>query len=243
MPAYNAAKTLERTIKEIPENSFDEIIVVDDASSDGTFELAKKLNVTVIKHEKNYGYGANQKTCYQEALKHGADIIIMLHADYQYDPQLIPLLKRALIENEADCVLASRMLGDPLKGGMPLYKFIGNKGLTAVENFILRTNFSEFHTGYRAFTRDALLSVNFKQNSDGFLFDNEIIIQLVKQKMKIIEIPTTTRYAYDSSSVNLWESIKYGLGIIRLLWKEGCAKLFLTRTRDHLGSKGGSKNN
>jgi glycosyltransferase involved in cell wall biosynthesis len=219
MPAYNAAKTLERTIKEIPENSFDEIIVVDDASSDGTFELAKKLNVTVIKHEKNSGYGANQKTCYQEALKRRADIIIMLHADYQYDPQLIPLLKRAMIENKADCALASRMLGNPLKGGMPLYKFIGNKALTAFENFILQTNFSEFHTGYRAFTKDALLAVNFQKNSNGFLFDNEIIIQFVKLKMKIIEIPTTTRYAYDSSSVNFLESIKYGFGILFILVK------------------------
>lgn len=219
MPAYNAAKTLEKTYTEIPLGSYDEIILVDDASNDNTVELAKKLNLIIAQHQKNKGYGGNQKSCYKKALERGADVIVMLHPDFQYDPRIIPNITLPIIEGQADIVLASRMirdplLGGPIKGGMPIYKFIANRILTLVENLALGTYFSEFHTGYRAFSREALESLPFNLNSDDFIFDNEIIIQGIIKKLTFKEIPVTTKYFRDASSVNFLKSTQYGIQVI-----------------------------
>lgn len=219
MPAYNAEKTLEKTYKDMPLELIDEVILVDDASSDNTVESAKKLNLKVVVHEQNLGYGGNQKTCYKEALKEGADIIIMLHPDYQYDPKIIPDILEAFKDKEIKVVFASRMLGNPLKGGMPLYKYISNKFLTFVENLALGTNYSEFHTGYRAYRREVLESIPFEVNSNGFVFDNEIIVQMHMKKFKIKEIPVKTKYGVDSSSVSFTSSIFYGLGVLKTIAK------------------------
>jgi glycosyltransferase involved in cell wall biosynthesis len=230
MPAYNAALTLEKTYYALPEGSFDQIILVDDASADNTIEIAKKLNLTAIRHRKNRGYGGNQKTCYSKALDEGADIVVMLHPDYQYDPSIIQEIVQPILEDTADVVLASRMLGNPLKGGMPVYKYVANKFLTGLENFILGTHFSEFHTGYRAYNRHALTSVNFEANSENFVFDNEILVQFVIRGMRFKEIPVTTRYSFDSSSVSFKAGVVYGLSILKtiakyLLFRWGLVKL------------------
>ena len=219
MPAYNAAKTLERTYSAIPSESYDEIILVDDASSDGTWAVATKLPIVCIRHRKNRGYGGNQKTCYTRAMEHGAEYVVMLHPDYQYDPTMVGDLVAPLRNGEADAVFASRMLGNPLAGGMPLWKYIANRFLTGFENFALGTRFSEFHTGYRAFTRHALESVNFESNSENFLFDNEIIVQLVLKGFRFKEIPVTTRYTFDCSSVRFGQGCVYGLGILKTVLK------------------------
>ena len=214
MPAYNAAQTLEKTYHAIPDGCYDSIILVDDASSDNTVEVAKKLNLIVVEHPQNRGYGGNQKTCYTRALADGAEIIVMLHPDYQYDPTIVNDLVEPIRNGEADVVLASRMLGDPLKGGMPKIKFVVNKILTWMENVVLGTRFSEFHTGYRAFNRDALESVPFNENSDDFIFDNEIIVQLLIKKKRFKEIPVSTRYSFDSSSVSFYKGTIYAFGIL-----------------------------
>lgn len=224
MPAYNAAKTLEKTYKAIPKGSYDEIILVDDKSKDETVKVAKKLNLIVVQHEKNRGYGGNQKTCYDLALKRGADVVVMLHPDYQYDPSIVPNIALPILQNQADVVLASRFLRDPLKGGpikggMPVYKYIANKMLTALENFILGTYFSEFHTGYRAFSKKALQSVKYDLNSDDFIFDNEILVQMVIRKLRFKEIPVETKYFTEASSINFLRSSKYGLEILKTLAK------------------------
>jgi glycosyltransferase involved in cell wall biosynthesis len=219
MPAYNAARTLEKTYHALPQGSYDEIILVDDASSDNTVEIASKLNIIAVRHRKNRGYGGNQKTCYTKALEEGAAIVVMLHPDYQYDPTIVTDLVKPILRDEADVVLASRMLDNPLKGGMPLYKFIANKTLTWLENLVLRTHFSEFHTGYRAYNRYALESVNFEANSENFVFDNEIIVQFVIKKMRFREIPVSTRYAFDSSSVKFKAGVIYGLSILKTIIK------------------------
>jgi len=219
MPAYNAARTLEKTYYHIPPSSYDEIILVDDASSDGTWAIANKLPITAIRHRKNRGYGGNQKTCYTTALQRGADYVVMLHPDYQYDPTIVGDLVAPLRAGEADVVLASRLLGDPLAGGMPQWKFVANRILTGTENLALGTRFSEFHTGYRAFTRAALESVNFEANSEGFVFDNEILVQLVLKKVRFKEIPVSTRYSFDCSSVNFGQGCIYGLGILKTIVK------------------------
>ena len=219
MPAYNAARTLEKTYYHIPPNNYDEIILVDDASSDNTWTIANNLPITAIRHRKNRGYGGNQKTCYTTALQRGAEFVVMLHPDYQYDPTIVGDLVAPLRSGEADAVLASRMLGDPLAGGMPLWKFIVNKILTWTENVALGTHFSEFHTGYRAFSRAALESVNFEANSEGFLFDNEIIVQLVLKGLRFKEIPVSTRYSFDCSSVGFGQGSVYGLGILKTILK------------------------
>jgi glycosyltransferase involved in cell wall biosynthesis len=219
MPAYNAALTLEKTYYALPEGSFDQIILVDDASADNTIEIAKKLNLTAIRHRKNRGYGGNQKTCYSRALEEGAEIIVMLHPDYQYDPTIINEIVKPILQGEADVVFASRMLGSPIKGGMPLYKYVANKFLTWLENLVLGTHFSEFHTGYRAYNRHALTNVNFEANSENFVFDNEIIVQFVVKKMRFKEIPVTTRYSFDSSSVSFKAGVVYGLSILRTIVK------------------------
>ena len=219
MPAYNAAKTLEKTYSAIPPNSYDEIILVDDASSDGTWSVATQLPIFCIRHRKNRGYGGNQKTCYTRAMEHGADYVVMLHPDYQYDPTIVGELVAPLRRGEADIVFASRLLGDPLAGGMPYWKFVANRFLTGIENLALGTHFSEFHTGYRAFTRKALESVNFEANSENFLFDNEIIVQLVLKGFRFKEIPVPTRYTFDCSSVRFGQGVVYGLGILKTVSK------------------------
>ena len=219
MPAYNAARTLEKTYYCIPPNSYDEIILVDDASSDGTWAIANSLPINCIRHRKNRGYGGNQKTCYTRALEHGAEFVVMLHPDYQYDPTIVGNLVAPLRAGEADVVLASRMLGNPLAGGMPKWKYVVNKMLTGIENLALGTKFSEFHTGYRAFNRKALESVNFEANSEDFLFDNEILVQFVLKKLCFKEIPVTTRYSFDCSSVNFRQGCIYGLGILKTIVK------------------------
>ena len=219
MPAYNAARTLERTYSAIPPASYDEIILVDDASSDGTWSVALKLPIVAIRHRKNRGYGGNQKTCYTRALENGAEYVVMLHPDYQYDPTMVGDLVAPLRNGDADVVLASRLLGNPLAGGMPYWKFLANRFLTGIENFALGTRFSEFHTGYRAYSRRALESVNFEANSENFLFDNEIIVQLVLKGFRFKEIPVTTRYTFDCSSVRFGQGCVYGLGILKTVLK------------------------
>ena len=219
MPAYNAAQTLEKTYSQIPREAYDEIILVDDASSDATWAIATKLPIVAVRHRKNRGYGGNQKTCYTRALEHGAEFVVMLHPDYQYDPSIVGDLVAPLRRGEADVVLASRMLGDPLAGGMPYWKYVANRFLTGTENLALGTRFSEFHTGYRAFTRHALESVNFEANSENFVFDNEIIVQLVLKGFRFKEIPVTTRYAFDCSSVRFGQGCVYGLGILKTITK------------------------
>ena len=218
LPAYNAEKTLERTVADIPRDIVSEILLVDDASKDRTVEIAKKLGLTVYQHEKNLGYGANQKTCYEKALEHGADVAVMCHPDYQYDPKIIPQLVEPILRGEADAVSGSRMMkGGALEGGMPLWKHNANILLTAFENVMLGTYLSEYHSGFRAYSAKALKRIDFKKNSDGFIFDTEIIVQLHVQHFKIDEIPIRTRYFEEASSIRLWPSILYGLGIIRVM--------------------------
>jgi len=222
MPAYNASKTLEKTVQEVKDQGIvDFIIVVDDASKDNTVDVARKIpEVEVIQHPQNRGYGGNQKTCYKTALERGADIIIMVHPDYQYTPQLIPAMASMIGNNLYDCVLASRILGGgSLKGGMPLWKHNANIFLTAFENVILHTYLTEYHSGFRAYSARLLKSIRFKENSDGFLFDTEIIVQLLLKKFRIEEIPIRTRYFPEASTVGFWCGVVYGLGIIRTMLK------------------------
>ena len=220
MPAYNAAKTLEKTYKAIPPGTVREIILVDDHSHDETIEIARSLNITTFKHTANYGYGANQKTCYTEALKTGHGIIVMLHPDFQYDPSLIPKIIEPITNREADVVLGSRLLNNrPIKQGMPWWKYISNRFLTFLENVVFGLNFSEYHTGYRAYSRRALEQVNFQINSDKFVFDQEIITQFVANGCVIKEVSVPARYFPDASSANFIQSVKYGLSILWLLFR------------------------
>jgi glycosyltransferase involved in cell wall biosynthesis len=220
MPAYNAEKTLERTLEDIPRDRVDEIILTDDASRDGTAELARKLGLRVIVHEKNRGYGGNQKTCYREALKLGGDIMIMVHPDHQYDPRIIPQLILPLLNEECDAVFGSRMLGGrPLEGGMPKWKYLANIFLTAFENATFYMYLTEYHSGLRAYSRRYLETAKFELNSDDFVFDSEIIAQGVIHRMRIREIPIETRYFEEASKIGLLRSIVYGLSILKTLVK------------------------
>jgi len=216
MPAYNAEKTLLKTYEEIPKQIVDEVLVVDDCSSDKTAQIARDLGITVFIHERNKGYGANQKTCYLQALLHGADIVIMLHPDYQYPPRLVTAMASLIASGMFDMVLGSRILGGKaLKGGMPLYKYISNRFLTFIENECLRQKLSEYHTGFRAFSRKLLLDLPIMENSDDFIFDNQMIAQAVYFGYDIGEITAPSRYTHDSSSISLWRSVVYGLGVLR----------------------------
>lgn len=227
LPAYNAGKTLEKTYNEIPKDIVDFIILVDDASSDGTYNLAKKLKIDhVIKHEANKGYGGNQKTCYDRALELGSDIIIMLHPDYQYTPKLIRSMSYMISEGIYPVVFGSRILGNgSRKGGMPLYKYISNRLLTAFQNLMLRQKLSEYHTGYRAFSADVLKSINYSNNSDDFIFDNEIIAQIFMAGYEIGEMTCPTKYFDEASSINFIRSVKYGFGVIRVSFQYRLQKL------------------
>ena len=221
LPAFNAEKTLKKTLADIPTGWLDEIILVDDASSDNTCELAKNLGLKIFQHKKNLGYGANQKTCYQEALKLGADIIIMIHPDHQYDPRLVPDLLLPLIRGDADAVFGSRMMrpGSALAGKMPVWKYLANIFLTKLENLILGLKLTEYHSGFRAYSRKALEAVNFLANSNDFVFDTEIIIQLKLKKLKIFELPISTRYFPDASMIGFKKSVKYGFSILKNLFQ------------------------
>lgn len=217
MPAYNAEKTLRATYAEIPFDIVDEVILVDDASSDRTVEVAYELGIRhIIRHQKNLGYGGNQKTCYDRALELKADFIVMLHPDYQYTPRLIPAMVSLLASGLYPVVLGSRILGNgALKGGMPLYKYIFNRILTLLQNFIMGKKLSEYHTGYRAYTREVLVNINYHANSNDFVFDNQILAQIFMAGYDIAEITCPTKYFEDASSINFARSIKYGLGVIK----------------------------
>jgi len=215
MPAYNAAKTLAQTVREIPREIVDEILLVDDASSDETVKLANELNLTVFLHEKNFGYGRNQKTCYREALRRGADIVVMVHPDYQYSPNLIVPMAGMIAFGEYDAVIASRILGKgALAGGMPLYKYISNRFLTLVQNVLLSYKLSEYHTGFRAFHRKVLEKLPLENNSDDFVFDNQMLAQVIYFRFRLGEISSPTRYFAEASSINFSRSVRYGLGVL-----------------------------
>jgi glycosyltransferase involved in cell wall biosynthesis len=215
MPAYNAEKTLLKTYNDIPVGIVDEVIVTDDFSTDKTVELGKKIGLPVYTHKRNLGYGANQKTCYREALKRNADIVIMLHPDYQYPPKLIIAMAALISSGMFDIVLGSRILGGmALKGGMPLYKYIANRLLTFIENILLGQKISEYHTGYRAFSKDILLNLPLLENSDDFLFDNQLLVQAVYFGYRVGEITAPAQYTKESSSIGFKKSIIYGLGVI-----------------------------
>ena len=218
MPAYNAAKTLHMTYADLPRDMVDLVILVDDGSSDETAKIARELGLELFVHDRNYGYGANQKTCYREALRAGADIVVMVHPDYQYDPTLLPEIIKPIQDGQADVVLGSRLMGEhPMKQGMPWWKYISNRFLTMAENVVFGLHLSEYHTGYRAFCREALESVNLPMNSDKFIFDQEILAQLVNIKMRITEVPVPTRYFAQASSASFLASTRYGLSILLLL--------------------------
>ncbi|MBI2055039.1 MAG: glycosyltransferase [Candidatus Sungbacteria bacterium] len=219
LPAYHAVKTLTRTVEAIPKDWVDEIILVDDASSDNTAGLARSLGITTVIHQKNTGYGGNQKTCYQEAMSRGADIVIMVHPDFQYDPSFIPQLVSPIAAGEADACFGSRMImkGDALRGGMPWWKFVANIGLTALENFILGLGLTEYHSGFRAYSREVLSILPLQKNADGFVFDSEIIVQLGIAGFSIKEIPITTRYFKEASMIGFWKSVRYGFSILLLM--------------------------
>lgn len=218
MPAYNAAKTLHMTYADLPRDAVDLVIVVDDGSSDETARIARDLGLELFVHHRNYGYGANQKTCYREALKAGADIVVMVHPDYQYDPTLLPDIVRPIREGRADVVLGSRLMGaSSMKQGMPWWKFIANRFLTELENWVFGLSLSEYHTGYRAFSRQVLESVNVQMNSDGFIFDQEIMAQIVDLRLRITEVPVPTRYFAQASSASFVQSSVYGVKILWLL--------------------------
>ncbi|MEM7572837.1 MAG: glycosyltransferase family 2 protein [Bacteroidota bacterium] len=218
LPAYNAALTLEKTYREIPFDLVDEVILCDDASKDKTSELARSLGIEhVIVHENNRGYGANQKSLYRKALEVGADIVIMLHPDYQYTPKLIPSMVNIIGEGLYPVVLGSRILGrGALAGGMPLYKYIANRFLTATQNFLVNYKLSEYHTGYRSFSREVLEGINFEANDDDFVFDNEMLSQIIYAGFHIGEVTCPTKYFEEASSINFKRSMKYGLGVLRV---------------------------
>jgi glycosyltransferase involved in cell wall biosynthesis len=218
MPAYNAAKTLRITYDSIPMADVDHVILVDDGSRDETLKVAKDLKLEVFVHARNFGYGANQKTCYTEALKAGADIVVMLHPDYQYDPALVPEMIAPIKTGDADVVLGSRLLqGDVVRQGMPRWKYLGNRFLTRLENWALGISLAEYHTGYRAFSRRVLEEVPFLLNSDKFVFDQEMLVQAVHLNFRIREVPVPTRYFPEASSASLRASIIYGISILGLL--------------------------
>jgi glycosyltransferase involved in cell wall biosynthesis len=229
MPAYNAAKTVEMTYKEIPFDIVDEVILVDDQSKDDTVTVAKQIGIQhVIKHEKNKGYGGNQKTCYTKALEIGADIVVMLHPDYQYTPKLITAMVSMIGQDLYPVVFGSRILGKgALKGGMPMYKYISNRMLTLAQNILMNQKLSEYHTGYRAFSREVLQTVNFQKNSDNFVFDNQMIAQIFYKGFDIAEVTCPTKYFEEASSINFKNSTIYGLGVLGVSFRYFLAKLGL----------------
>ena len=233
MPAYNASKTIEMTLKEIPQPIVDEVILVDDASKDDTSEVAKNLGIDhVIKHENNKGYGGNQKTCYNKAIEIGADIVVMVHPDYQYTPKLIEAMVSIIGNDLYDVVLASRILGKgALKGGMPIYKYIANRILTFSQNLIMNQKLSEYHTGYRAFSRTAIEKISYNKNSDDFVFDNQMIAQLFYNGFDCAEVTCPTKYFEEASSINFKRSSIYGIGCLITAFQYRLNKWGVLRSR------------
>ena len=216
LPAYHAGKTLERTVAEIPRDIVDDIILVDDASVDDTVAVGERLGLRTFVHPKNRGYGGNQKTCYREALALGADIVVMLHPDYQYSPRLVGAMASMLVSGHYDLALGSRILGQSaVAGGMPLYKYVANRGLTAVQNFLMGQKLSEYHTGYRAFTRRVLEGLPLETFSDDFVFDNQMLCAAIKAGFRVGELSCPTRYFDEASSISFRRSVTYGLGVLR----------------------------
>lgn len=217
LPAYNASQTLQKTYSEIPFDIVDSVILVDDMSTDNTVEVARKIGIEhIIIHEKNTGYGGNQKTCYNKALELGADIVIMLHPDYQYDPRLIPSMSHLIANEVYQVVIGSRILGKgALKGGMPMYKYIANRMLTFTQNVLMNQKLAEYHTGYRAFSRKVLLDIDFNKNSDDFVFDNQMLAQIFYKGYEIAEITCPTKYFTEASSINFSRSVTYGFGVLK----------------------------
>jgi glycosyltransferase involved in cell wall biosynthesis len=213
MPAYKAARTLEKTLRDLPRESIDEIILVDDASPDSTAEVARRLGIHTIEHPENRGYGANQKTCYDAALARGADVVVLLHPDYQYDPKMVTDLVAPIVSGEADFAFGSRFRRhwrDPLKGGMPLYRWIGNRVTTFIENLVLGTSFTEMHSGFKAYNRYLLENVSYRSYSNGFVFDSQMLVDAVlARRFRIREVPIPTRYTEESSSASIYNSLKY----------------------------------
>ncbi|HYQ88735.1 MAG TPA: glycosyltransferase family 2 protein [Candidatus Binatia bacterium] len=240
LPAYNAAKTLRQTYEELPHEIVDHVILVDDASQDETTELARQLGIETFAHPRNLGYGGNQKTCYREALRAGADVVIMVHPDYQYTPALVTAMASMVAKGIYDTVLGSRMLGtSALKGGMPRYKYVANRILTLVENIALQRKLSEYHTGYRAFSRRVLESLPLEENSNDFVFDNEMLAQIVAFDFKIGEVSCPTLYFGEASSISFLRAVRYGLGVLRV-----CAEYRLHRwglRRSRLFEPGGRR--
>ena len=216
MPAYNAAKTLRQTVELLPMDVVDEIILVDDASTDNTVEVARSLGILqVLVHDENLGYGGNQKTCYARAVELGAEIVIMVHPDYQYTPKLVRAMASLIADGVFDCVLGSRILGvGALAGGMPLYKYIANRLLTFFQNLMVNYKLAEYHTGYRAFSRQLLMTLPLSENSDDFIFDNQMLLQVISHGFSVGEITCPTRYASDASSIGGIKAIRYGLGVV-----------------------------
>lgn len=215
MPAYNAEKTLQRTVAEIPRETVDEILLVDDASTDKTVAKSVELDLITFEHERNFGYGRNQKTCYREALARGADVVVMLHPDYQYSPRLIVPMAGMIAFGEYDVVLGSRILGkSAIAGGMPIYKYVANRFLTLAQNILMSQKLSEYHTGFRAFSREVLENLPLEENSDDFVFDNEMLAQAAFFGYRIGEISCPTRYFAEASSINFSRSVKYGFGVL-----------------------------
>jgi glycosyltransferase involved in cell wall biosynthesis len=232
LPAYNAARTLERTLREVPAGVVDQFLLVDDASTDGTVREAQRLGVPCLVHPRNRGYGGNQKTCYAEALKRGADVVIMLHPDYQYTPKLIGAMAWLVGSGEFDIVLGSRILGaGALKGGMPLYKYVSNRFLTAIENLLLGVKLSEYHTGYRAFSRRVLETLPLLENSDNFVFDNEVLAQAVAFGFRIGEISCPTKYFPEASSIGFRSSVVYGFGVLTTALRFRLHRIGIRRNR------------
>ncbi|MEN6625145.1 MAG: glycosyltransferase family 2 protein [Candidatus Sumerlaeia bacterium] len=225
MPAYNAARTVEQTFRDIDRELIDEVVLVDDCSEDGTARKSRDLGIVTYVHEKNRGYGGNQKTCYRLALEMGADVVVMVHPDYQYDPRLAGTLASMVANDVYDCVIASRIIGGgALRGGMPRYKYVANRFLTFVQNILVGQKMSEYHTGYRAFSREVLLSLPLLENSDDFVFDNEILAQAIHFGYRIGEISCPTKYFEEASSINFARSCRYGLGVLAV-----SAKVILQR--------------
>jgi glycosyltransferase involved in cell wall biosynthesis len=231
MPAYNAEQTLRQTYAEIPFDIVDHVILVDDASSDETTQIADELGIRhIIRHEENKGYGGNQKTCYHKALEIGSDIVVMLHPDYQYTPLLIPSICHIIASGLYPVVIASRILGKgALKGGMPLYKYIANRLLTFIQNLLMAQKLSEYHTGYRAFAKEVLLSVNFNDNSDDFVFDNQMLAQIFHKGFTVGEVSCPTKYFKEASSINLRRSIRYGFGVLGVSFAYRLQKMKLAK--------------
>ena len=223
MPAYNAEKTLEKTYSELPHEYLHDVVLVDDASNDKTVSLARELGIRTIVHEENRGYGGNQKTCYGDALEAGADIVVMVHPDYQYSPKLVTAMAAMIASGEFDVVLGSRIVtGEAVSGGMPRYKYVANRFLTLVQNMLLHIKLSEYHTGFRAFSREVIVSLPLEGNSDDFVFDNQMISQAVYYGFRVGELSCPTRYFADASSINFMRSVKYGLGV---LWTSALFRL------------------